>query len=378
MLKRLLDLNKFIKRKSIFLLGPRQSGKSTLLKNTFPNAKIINLLKNSEFLRYQREPDLLIQEYEQLKKELIIIDEIQRLPELLNNVHYLIEECQHRFILTGSSARKLKKEGVNLLAGRAAKIHFHPLISLELGDKFKLERALSYGLLPSVYLSNMPDAELKDYVGLYLKEEIMAEGLVRNLNAFSAFLDIAAVSHGKMINYAKVAKDAGVPPSTVTEYFKLLCDTLIGHELLALGKTIKRKPIQTSKFYFFDNGVVRALLKKTKIHKSDADYGDYFEAFIFHELLAYKNYIKDCDIRYWRSVSDHEVDFILDEQVAIEVKATTKVNDDDLKGLLALNEEKICKNFYLISQDPKVHIKKGITCLPYNLFLEKLFDGQIV
>jgi predicted AAA+ superfamily ATPase len=348
---RILNLKKIVKRKSVFLLGPRNTGKSFFLKN----------------------------EFEHTRSQIIIIDEIQRLPELLNNVHYLIESSKHRFILTGSSARKLKKTGVNLLGGRAAQIRFHPFIFQELQNKFSLEKALTIGLLPSIYLSPDPYNDLQDYVGTYLKEEILNEALVRNLPAFSRFLEVAALSNGQMINYTKMASDISIPVSSTKEYFKLLCDTLIARELEAYDKTVKRKNIQASKFYFFDIGVVNAILKIKEINVNSKDFGLAFETYLFHELQAYTDYNRLDSLRYWRSVNGQEVDFILDNKFAIEVKATTKINADDLKGLKALKEENVkgkilIKKFFLISRDNKAQIIDGIHCLPWEQFLGKLWD----
>lgn len=376
-LPRILHIQDLTKKRSLFLLGPRQTGKSSLIRMAFPQAAKINLLSNEEFFRYQKDPGLLVREFANKKSALIIIDEIQRLPELLNDVHYLIEEAGHRFLLTGSSARKLKKTGTNLLGGRASKVTMHPFVRAELKGKFSLDKALSYGLLPSIYFSDEPETQLRDYVGLYLKEEIMAEGLIRNLPAFSRFLEAAAASHGKMLNYTKIANDAQLSPTTVYEHFRVLEDTLIAKEVGSFDKTNIRKAIATSKFYFFDLGVVRAILGKKKINKSDADYGDYFESYIFQELSCYSSYHKLEDIKYWRSKSNFEVDFIFDGRVAVEVKATKKVSSDDLKGLKALAEEKLLKKYFLISFDKKNQVYGQIHCLYWEDFLDQLAQGQI-
>jgi predicted AAA+ superfamily ATPase len=253
----------------------------------------------------------------------------------------------------------------------------HPFVRAELKAKFNLEKALSYGLLPSVYFDEDPESQLKDYVGLYLKEEIMHEGLSRNLQSFSRFLESAAAMNAKMINYTKIANDAQIAPSTAYEYFKVLEDTLIAKEVLSFEKTNIRKAISTSKFYFFDLGVVRALLDKGKIKKSDADYGDYFETYMFHELSSYCDYHKLAPLKYWRSKSNFEVDFILNDSMAIEIKATQKVNTEDLKGLKAIKEEKLLKKYLLISHDKKNQKIDGIECLYWEDFLDQLWAGDI-
>lgn len=377
MYSRILDLKTILKRKSIFLLGPRQTGKSTLIKNFKEPFHFINLLQNGIFLRYQNDPDLLTREFSHKKSELIIIDEIQRLPELLNCVHLLIEDCQHRFLLTGSSARKLRKAGVNLLGGRAKQIFFSPLVSKELGKDFNLIKALSFGLLPSIYSSVNPSEDLEDYVGTYLKEEIQAEGAVRNIPSFSRLLQVAATCSGEMINYSKIASDAQMSPSTTREHFQILYDTLVAIEVPSFFATVKRKAIQTSKFYFFDLGVVRAILKRGEIKESDADFGRFFEAFIFQELNTFSNYNSLSTLKYWRSTSDYEVDFILDDKMAIEVKATKKVSKNDLKNLLALKEENLCTSFYLVTRDTHEQIFDGIHCLCYKTFLDKLWEKTL-
>lgn len=376
-IQRYLNLTNQIANKSFFLLGPRQTGKSLLLSKTFSDSAIINLLKSDELFRYQKDPALLRREFESHPAKIIIIDEVQKLPSLLDEVHYLIERCHHKFILTGSSARKLKKSGNNLLGGRASLIALHPMVREELKNKFNLTRALNFGLLPSVYFSKNPAAELKDYVSLYLKEEIMAEGLTRNLPAFSRFLEVAAQMNGKMINYTKIANDAQVAPTTTYEYFKVLQDTLIATEVLAFAKTNIRKAISTSKFYFFDLGVVRSILRKKELDRNDDEYGHYFEAYIFHELNSYTSYRRLSPLKYWRSKSNFEVDFILDDRIAIEVKSSQRVQAEDLKGLVALAEEKKLEKYYLISNDKKNQIFNKIKCIYWEDFLDLLYADQI-
>lgn len=250
---RYIDLTKILEKRSAIMLGPRQTGKSWLIRNTFSRHKIYNLLQHETFLQLSYSPQRIREEYVSSKHlpqdKLIIIDEIQRLPVLLNEVHFMIEEFGVRFLLTGSSARKLRRGGVNLLGGRAQTRYLHPLSICELKDSFDLERALNYGLLPSVFLSDAPGENLKTYVGIYLKEEIAAEGLTRNIPAFSRFLTIAALCNGQIVNYTKIANDAQVARSTVQEYFEILKDTLIAYKLPAWNKSQKRKPIGTSKYY---------------------------------------------------------------------------------------------------------------------------------
>lgn len=380
---RILRLEKLLKRKSVLLLGPRQTGKSTLIKQQFPLSEYpnqINLLKSADFLRYQNDPGLLIRQFQELKSEIIVIDEIQKLPLLLNDIHYLIEECGHTFLLIGSSARKFKMSDVNLLGGRAKTLHLHPLVSneLDLDEHEFLNKALSFGLLPPIWTSEYPEEDLVDYVATYLKEEIFAESVVRNLQKFSRLLEVAATCHGKILNYAKISRDIGLAPSTVIEHFKILFDTLIALELPSFKTSVKRKNIQSSKFYFFDMGIVRHLLKRGPIKESDADWGDFFESFIFQELSAYSHYRQLRSLAYWRSRSDFEVDFILNEKIAIEVKTTRKVSSDHLRGLKALKEEKVCERYLLISFDEKEQKIDGYEIIPWKDFLRRLWRDEFI
>lgn len=376
LIERNLNLNKILKNKSIFIFGPRQTGKTTFLKTSFQDAKTYSLLKSDIYLRLLKDPSLIRNELELIEGNipLIIIDEIQKLPSLLDEVQELIDSKNVKFVLTGSSARKLKKQGVNLLGGRATWLNFNSFNFIELGNNFDLLRVLQFGTLPPVYLSKNPSSYLKDYVDLYLREEIMAEGLVRKLPAFSRFLEVAALCNGQMLNYTKIANDAQVPKTTTYEYFQILKDTLIAYELNSYKETKKRKAIQASKFYFFDSGVVRYLQGRASLNFNSEDFGSCFEAFIFHELKSYtdNNFLKD--LCYFRSCSGYEVDFILDNRVAIEVKSTKKVSKSDLKGLFALKEENLIEKYILVSLDEINQKIDGVFCYYYKDFLIKLWD----
>ena len=380
MIHRNLDIENIIKKKSLFLLGPRQTGKTTYLKDIFSEAKIYSLLSSDVFLRLSKDPSLIRRELDAIrgKQPIVVIDEIQKLPILLDEVHYLIEEKKTKFILTGSSARKLKRSGVNLLAGRASWINFNPFNFAELGKKFDLLRVLQYGTLPPVWLSDDPWSYLKDYVDLYLREEIMSEGLTRSLPSFSRFIEVAALCNGQIINYTKIANDSQVSKTTTYEYFQVLKDTLIATEVPAFGETKKRKAVASSKFYFFDNGVVRFLQGRDNLTLNSSDFGDAFESYFFHELKSYSNNNNLSDVMYWRSVSGFEVDFILNKDIAIELKSTKRVNNADLKGLRALKEEKLMKKYILVSLDEKRQKWDGIECIYYKDFLKELWSGEIM
>jgi uncharacterized protein len=246
---RIINLQNILQAKSVFLLGPRQTGKTTLIREQLANHTVIDLLKSEIFLLYQRRPNA-IRDLDFKTNSIVVIDEVQRIPELLNEVHYLIEEEGLRFLLTGSSARKLRKRGVNLLGGRARNYSLFPLTSYELGADFSIERCLERGTLPTHYLSDNPKLDLSAYVENYLRLEIASEAVTRNLPAFNRFLEIAALSNTKIVNYAKIANDAQIAPSTAQEYFAILVDTLMGSYLPAWKSSVKRKASATSKFYF--------------------------------------------------------------------------------------------------------------------------------
>jgi predicted AAA+ superfamily ATPase len=371
---RAVDLSALVRKKSHFLFGPRQTGKSSLIRRNLQGARVYNLLDTTTFLLLSQNPGRLGQEIGPREK-LVVIDEIQRLPILLNEVHLLIEERGVNFLLTGSSARKLRRGGVNLLGGRARTTYMHPLTSMELGERFDLARALQRGLLPSIYLSNDPDADLAAYAGTYLHEEIVAEGATRNIPAFSRFLKVAALCSGTMINFTNVASDAQVPRTTIHEYFEVLRDTLLLHEIPAWRKSAKRKPIKTSKYYFFDVGLVGHLQGRKPTPRT-REYGEAFETFIMQELVAYRDYRSGDAVSYWRSTSGFEVDFILGDHTAVEVKAKENVSGDDLKSLRAIAEENRLKRYLCVSLEPRTRRVDGITILPYREFLGKLWDGQ--
>ena len=267
---------------------------------------------------------------------------------------------------------------MNLLGGRARIKHFHPFSYSELGEKFDLTRALNYGLLPPIYFSDRPNEDLESYVGTYLKEEIAAEGLTRNVPAFSRFLEVAALCNGRLINYAKISNDAQVARSTVQEYFQILKDTLIAWEVSAWHKSKKRKPISTSKLYFFDAGVVRFLQNRNPFKQGSPEFGEALETYLFHELKTFAHYRSAGDICYWRSVSGFEVDFILADTTAVEIKASRTIGPQDLKGLAALQEEKQLKHYVMVSLEEQVRKVGRIQILPWMEFLERLWAGALL
>jgi predicted AAA+ superfamily ATPase len=267
---------------------------------------------------------------------------------------------------------------VNLLGGRAPSRTLHPFTRHELGSDFSLDRALDRGLLPPIYFSDNAREDLGAYVGNYLKEEIAAEALTRNIPAFSRFLEVAALCHGTMLNYAAVASDAQIPPSTVREYFHILQDTLLARMLPAWTRTRTRKAIATAKHYFFDVGVARYLQRRSGLARRSPEFGEAFESYIFHEITAYIDYADPAiPLAYWRSTSNYEVDFILADATAIEAKAKNPVGERDLRGLRALQEEKRLKRYVVASLEPRPRTSGGIEILPWDHFLEQLWDGAL-
>jgi predicted AAA+ superfamily ATPase len=372
--ERMVELNDLVGRKSHFLFGPRQTGKTFLVRHTLRDCRIYDLLDSSVYLSLSRNPGRIAEEVTS-QDRVVVIDEIQRIPEILNEVHRLIEERGIRFLLTGSSARKLRRGGVNLLGGRARTKYLHPLTCGELGEAFDLFRAIARGLLPSIYFSEDPRADLEAYAGSYLQHEIVAEGFARNIPAFSRFLRIAALCNGTIVNFTNVANDAQVPRTTVYEYFEILKDTLILHELPAWRKSRKRKPLASSKYYFFDIGVVSALQGR-EIRPGTPEFGGAFETYIFHELACYRDYAGGDALSYWRSISGFEVDFILGDHTAIEAKAKENLSPAELKPLRALAEEKRLKRFLCVSLEPRRREMGGVTVLPYKDFLQELWNGE--
>lgn len=386
--ERILDMD-LPAGKSAFLWGARNTGKSAYLRSKFPHSIHYDLLKSDVYLPLLKSPHIMREEIAALDSEKlahpIIIDEIQKIPILLDEIHWLIENTDAHFIMSGSSARKLKRGAANLLGGRAWRYQFYPLVYPEIAD-FNLLRALNNGLIPSHYLSATPRGDIRSYIFNYLKEEIMAEGLTRNLPAFARFLDAVAYSHGGLINYANIARDCAVDAKTVKEYFNILVDTLVGYNLEPLADHDSRDTISaTPKFYLFDVGIANHLANKQLVELKGTVAGDAFEHYIFMELMAYRG-IKQLDfpINYWRTKSNIEVDFILNKNaVAIEVKISDRIDKTDLKGLLAFNERHQPEKAYLVSRvlrKRRVAVQNGpdIFIIPWQEFLEDLWAGKII
>ncbi len=314
----------------------------------------------------------------------IILDEVQKIPRILDEVHYLIENHGLSFILCGSSARKLKRGQANLLGGRAWKFHLHPLTSVELissGRELDLLRILNQGLLPSHYLEKFHRKSLQAYIYNYMKEEVLAEGLTRNVPAFSKFLDVVAFSLGEVVNFSNIARDTGVDSKTVREYFQILEDTLMGDFVLPYTKTLRRDVMtKAPKFYLFDVGLAGILAKRKIVETKGPEFGRAFEHWIFMELLAYRSYTEaEFNICYWRTKTGLEVDFILGEgEVAIEVKGSSRVNRSDYKGLETFGQDAKPRMSIVVSNEAAPRRTGEVDILPWKVFLDRLWTGKII
>ncbi|MBF0511620.1 MAG: ATP-binding protein [Candidatus Omnitrophica bacterium] len=374
-IKRLIDIKTLLKAKSYFLFGPRQTGKSSLIRHTLSGAKIYNLLDDRIFLEFNSRPGRLKEEITGTD-ELVVIDEIQRIPQLLNDVHLLIEEKGTRFLLTGSSARKLRSKGVNLLGGRAREAHLHPFVTAELGQEFSLDRALNAGLIPSIYFSDNVHADLNAYIANYLTLEIAAEALTRNIPAFTRFLTVAALCNAKIVNFTEVAGDAQVKRTTIYEYFEILKDTYLMRELPAYLNGKKRKPIASSKYYFFDIGLARQLQGRVAYTPGTTEYGDAFETFIINEFFAFSDYVHPLRLSFWRSTTNLEVDLIIDDHTAIEIKGKQHISSEDIKNLKNISEEHAFKRLFCVCLESRSRNVGNIKIIPYQDFLKMLWDKK--
>ncbi|NLA24975.1 MAG: ATP-binding protein [Bacteroidales bacterium] len=365
---------------SLFLWGARQTGKSTLLQFLLKDTLWFDLLLADVYERLLRNPTLL-RETVLANPELktVVIDEIQRIPELLNEIHWLITNTKTRFIMSGSSPRKIIRSGANLLGGRALRYELFPLASAEIPD-FDLLKALNHGLLPRHYLSERPKRLLSAYVGNYLKDEIVSEAKIRNVTVFARFLEAAAFSNGEIVNYTNIATDCGVSAPTIKDYFQILEDTLIARFIPTYQKRPKRRVIQSPKFYFFDVGIVNHLLKRGDIKYKSESFGNAFEHFIYLELYAHSHYSGlDYNISCWRTASQLEVDFILGEhKIALEVKASDRISERHLRGLRAFMEEYDVEQAIVVSTEPMARLHNGIHILPWQEFLKKLWDNKLM
>jgi len=382
-IKRLINLA-LPPKQSAFLWGPRKTGKSTYLKERFPQSLVYNFLDTDLVLEFARRPALLrerlLAQDDRVLRHPIILDEVQKVPDILDEIHGLIENRGLQFILCGSSARKLKRGQANLLGGRAWRYEMFPLVSAEI-EIADLLTVLNRGMIPSHYLEEQHQKSLRAYTTDYLKEEVFAEGLTRNIPAFSRFFDAIGYSHGELTNFSNIARECGVDSKTVKEYYQILEDTLLGTMIAPFKRRQSRRVIsQTPKFYLFDVGVAGALTNRHLTEERGELFGKAFEHFIFMELRAHSS-LRDLHyaINFWRTKSGLEADFVLgDGQVAIEVKGSNRVERKELRPLMAFREEYSPRQTLVVCNERVERIHEQIRILPWRNFLRELWDGKII
>ena len=369
---------------SFFLWGPRQTGKTTLLRARYPNERWIDLLKSEQFRRYAANPEYLRQELAaqaSVAGTQVVIDEIQKVPALLDEAHWLIENRGVKFALCGSSARKLRRGAANLLGGRALRYQLQGLSAHELADKFDFDRLLERGYLPRIFESHQAPRLLDAYIADYLKEEIAAEGLVRNLPAFAGFLDAAALCDGELINFSNVATDCGVSSHTAKSYFEILEDTLLGRWLPAYRRRPKRRVTAAPKFYFSDVGVVNRLARRGSLARGSVAYGRAFENWVFHELSTWVDYRSpSSELSHWSLSGGAEVDFVLDDmRLAVEAKSSARIVPRHLRGLRSLVQDhaRVRRRIVVCLEPLPRYTEDGIDILPAAEFVRRLWSGEL-
>jgi len=369
---------------SAFLWGATKTGKSTYLKKNFPDSLVFDFLKSDLFIEFSKNPSLLreqlLAQSEAVTGHPVILDEVQKVPQILDEVHWLIENKGFQFILCGSSARKLKRGQANLLGGRAWRYEMLPLTTVEIGG-VDLLRALNHGLIPAHYLQNNYKKSLRAYVRDYLKEEVFNEGLTRNIPAFSRFFDAMGYSHGELTNYSNIARECGVDSKTVKEYYQILVDTLLGTMLEPFKKRKNRQTIsKASKFYLFDVGIAGVITHR-EIHEEKGElFGKAFEHFILMEMVAHSSYSElEYEIDFWRTKSGMEVDFILGKgEVAVEIKGSSRVDNRDLKSLSAFIEEYSPRKGFVVCNEKAKRVHGNVIVIPWRMFLDDLWEGKIL
>jgi len=364
--------------RSAFLWGPRKVGKSYWISRHLPDASVVDLLKTDVFADYASRPALLRERFAD-HRGLVVLDEIQKVPALLDEVHWLMENRRVPFLLTGSSARKLRRGHANLLGGRALRRTMVPLSFLEV-EGFNLEAVMISGLLPPHFLSDRPDDDLRAYVADYLKEEIAAEARTQNIPSFAEFLRVASLTSSELLNYTNVSRDAGVSLKTVRDYYDILESTHLGFRVPPWRKSADRRMILTEKFYLFDVGVANYLARR-RPRIGSAEFGKSFEHYLLMEIKAFQAYrMPDLPLAYWRTSTGQEVDFILGEkELAVKIKGSRRVHDADLRGMEALLQDGPVRKAILVClEDEPRRVRHGIEILPWRVFLRRLWEGRLV
>jgi len=369
---------------SAFLWGARKTGKSTYLKKKFPDSLVFDFLKSDLFFEFSKNPSLLREQLlarsEAVIGHPVILDEVQKVPQILDEVHWLIENKGFQFILCGSSARKLKRGQANLLGGRAWRYEMFPLTTVEIGG-VDLLRALNHGLIPAHYFQNNYKKSLSAYVRDYLKEEVFNEGLTRNIPAFSRFFDAMGYSHGELTNFSNIARECGVSSKTVKEYYQILVDTLLGTMVEPFKRRKNRQTIsKASKFYLFDVGVAGAITHR-EIHEEKGElFGKAFEHFILMQMVAHSSYSELAyEINFWRTKSGMEVDFILGKgEIAVEIKGSSRADNRDLKSLSAFMEEYSPRKGFVVCNEKAKRVHGNVILIPWRMFLDDLWEGKVI
>lgn len=372
---RLLDINPESKH-SIFLFGPRGTGKTSWLRSHFKRAVYYDLLDDDTYMRLLAWPKRIAEDISPDFDDWIIIDEIQKAPKLLDEVHRLIEHRHLKFILTGSSARKLRQVGVNLLAGRAITLHMHPLTTIELAGDFNLATALTHGLLPMVYTHEDPAQYLASYITTYLREEVLQEGLTRNIALFTRFLETASFSQGEQVNFTAIAREVGHNRHTIANFFDILEDLLIGYRIYPFTRRAQRDIVTSPKFYYFDTGVYRAIRPVGPLDSREEIDGAALETLFLQQVKAINDYFHlGYGVFYWRTTAGVEVDFVLYGENgfhAFEIKRKQKISKHDLKGLFAFKNDYPEVVTYLLYGGSNTYIENGIIICPYEQTLRSL------
>lgn len=377
MFQRMLNLNPSTHR-SALLFGPRGTGKSYWISHNLSSALIFDLLKSETYNDFISSPSKLENRIPPGFEDWIVIDEVQKIPELLNEVHRLIEQKNYKFLLTGSSARKLKKDGANLLAGRALKYSMHPLTCHEIGASFSVERALKFGLLPDAWLVSDPQHYLETYVTTYLQEEILQEGILRNIGEFSRFLEVASLSQGEILNVSEVGLEAGIKRKVVTNYFDIVNDLLIGFQLPVFTKKAQRQLVAHPKFYFFDVGVYKILRPMGPLDSPEVIDGHALETLVIQHLRAINDYLRlGYSFYYWRTRAGLEVDFVAYGNrglIAFEVKRKRRISGSDLRGLRAFAKDYPMAKLYVFYGGDVAEYYDNIVVLPISEGLMQLTE----
>ena len=382
-IRRALEIDSILEDESLFLFGPRMTGKTAYIENELQKEAILSItfLDGDTLDAFKQNPVLLRSMLHGKDEGFVIIDEVQLFPRILLDVQHVMTHSDIQFLLTGSSARKIKKSGNNLLGGRAGIIYMHPLVWKEVEDKnSSLDDILGSGMLPKVFQSKNPQILLRNYVRAYLETEIAAEGERRDLDKFNDFIAFAASENTELMNFSNVSRDIGMSADTIKNWYQILVDTFIGHYLRPYRKGTKRVPVNTAKFYFFDVGVARTAARMPVPSENMTEYGKLFENYIFMELKAYMDYnMTDDGFYFWRTREGYEVDFVIEGKAAIEVKTSKNITNKELRGLRAFMEEGVVKDYILVCREQfERTTEDGIRIIPWKLFLTQLWNGDII